>query len=74
LSSISACPTNRSAPDRVKPVELLRNLKQQYVEENGWLPLEDGPDGLVVMALDPERVAASRIVARCSSARAWRGA
>jgi len=47
---------------RVKPVDLLRNLKAQYIEENGWLPLEDGPDGLVVMALDPERVAASRIV------------
>jgi hypothetical protein len=50
--------------DRIKPVELLRNLKQQYVEENGWLPLEDGKDGLVVMALDPERVASSRIVAQ----------
>jgi type II secretory ATPase GspE/PulE/Tfp pilus assembly ATPase PilB-like protein len=49
-------------PDRVKPVELLRNLKAQYVEENHWLPLEDGKDGLVVMALDPERIGASRIV------------
>jgi type II secretory ATPase GspE/PulE/Tfp pilus assembly ATPase PilB-like protein len=50
--------------DRIKPIELLRNLKQQYVEENGWLPLEDGKDGLVVMALDPERVANSRIVSQ----------
>jgi type II secretory ATPase GspE/PulE/Tfp pilus assembly ATPase PilB-like protein len=50
--------------DRIKPIELLRNLKQQYVEENGWLPLEDGKDGLVVMALDPERVASSRIVSQ----------
>jgi type II secretory ATPase GspE/PulE/Tfp pilus assembly ATPase PilB-like protein len=62
LSSHFGLPYEPFRPERVKPVELLRNLKQQYVEENGWLPLEDGPDGLVVMALDPERVAASRIV------------
>ena len=50
--------------DRVKPVELLRNLKAQYIEENQWLPLEESADGMVVMALDPERVGASRIVAQ----------
>ncbi|WP_373988305.1 ATPase, T2SS/T4P/T4SS family [Duganella sp. BuS-21] len=48
--------------DRLKPVELLKNLKRQYVEESGWLPLEDGKDGLLVAALDPERVAHSHIV------------
>ena len=47
---------------RIKPVDLLRNLKAQYIDENQWLPLEDTADGLVVMALDPERVGASRIV------------
>jgi type II secretory ATPase GspE/PulE/Tfp pilus assembly ATPase PilB-like protein len=62
LSSYFGLPYEPYRPDRIKPVELLRNLKQQYVEENGWLPLEDGKDGLVVMALDPERVGASRIV------------
>lgn len=62
LSSYFGVPYEPYRPDRIKPVELLRNLKQQYVEENGWLPLEDGRDGLVVMALDPERVAGSRIV------------
>ncbi|NVM77804.1 type II secretory ATPase GspE/PulE/Tfp pilus assembly ATPase PilB-like protein [Duganella sp. SG902] len=48
--------------DRLKPVELLKNLKRQYVEEAGWLPLEDGKDGLLVVALDPERVAHTHIV------------
>ena len=51
-------------PDRIKPIELLRNLKRQYVEESGWLPLEDGRDGLVVLATDPERTSASRIVSQ----------
>ncbi len=48
--------------ERVKPVELLRNLKRQYVEECLWLPLEENKDGLLVMATDPEQVANTRIV------------
>ncbi len=50
--------------DRIKPVDLLKNLKQQYAEQNLWLPLEDGKDGLLVLAIDPERVNASKIVAQ----------
>jgi type II secretory ATPase GspE/PulE/Tfp pilus assembly ATPase PilB-like protein len=64
LSSYFGVPYEPYREDRIKPVELLRKLKQQYIEENGWLPLEDGQDGLVVMALDPERVASSRIVSQ----------
>ncbi|MGZ3184292.1 MAG: GspE/PulE family protein [Telluria sp.] len=64
LSKFFMVPYEPFRPDRVKPVELLRNLKAQYVEENQWLPLEDGKDGLVVMALDPERVGSSRIVSQ----------
>ncbi|MYM96826.1 GspE/PulE family protein [Duganella vulcania] len=48
--------------DRIKPVELLRNLKRQYIEESGWMPLEDNKDGMLVVALDPERVANTHIV------------
>ncbi len=64
LASHFKVPYEPFRPDRVRPMDLLRNLKAQYVEENGWLPIEDGPGGLVVMALDPERTAASRIVAQ----------
>ncbi|MEW6762971.1 MAG: GspE/PulE family protein [Pseudomonadota bacterium] len=74
LATFFKLPYEPFRPDRVKPVELLRNLKAQYVEENGWLPLEDGPNGLVVLALDPERTAASRIVGQLfpKSKVAWR--
>ncbi|RZT09223.1 Type II secretory pathway ATPase GspE/PulE or T4P pilus assembly pathway ATPase PilB [Duganella sp. CF402] len=48
--------------DRLKPVDLLKNLKRQYVEESGWIPLEDNKEGLLVAALDPERVAHTHIV------------
>lgn len=49
-------------PDRLKPVYLLKHLKAQFVEDNLWLPLDENQNGLLVLALDPERVRASRIV------------
>ena len=47
---------------RIKPVFLLRNLKAQYVEDNQWLPLDEDKNGLLVLALDPERIRSSKIV------------
>jgi len=47
--------------DRIKPMDLLKNLKREYVDANQWLPIDDGKDGLVVMCLDPERIRSSRI-------------
>ncbi len=49
-------------PDRIKPMDLLKNLKREYVAEHQWCPLEENPQGLLVMCLDPERVKASRVV------------
>jgi len=48
--------------DRVKPIDLLKNLKRQYIEESGWLPLDENKDGLHVMTVDPERIMQTRIV------------
>ncbi|GAB4396806.1 MAG: ATPase, T2SS/T4P/T4SS family [Rhodoferax sp.] len=39
-------------------------LKRDFIEEQGWIPLEETPAGLVVMCLDPEAVRSSRIVAQ----------
>lgn len=47
--------------DRIKPVDLLKNLKRDYVESNALLPIDEGKDGLVVLSLDPERVKSQRI-------------
>ncbi|MBE7526893.1 MAG: Flp pilus assembly complex ATPase component TadA [Burkholderiales bacterium] len=52
----------RHRPDRIKPMDLLRNLKREFVESSSWLPIDEGNDGLVVLALDPERIKALRIV------------
>src|SRR5687768_11490298 len=49
--------------DRVKPMDLLKNLKREYVEANQWLPIDDTKEGLAVLCLDPERIRSSRIAA-----------
>ncbi len=49
-------------PERIKPLFLLKHLKAQFVEDKQWLPLDDGKDGMLVLALDPERVRASGMV------------
>ncbi|WP_081908791.1 ATPase, T2SS/T4P/T4SS family [Ferriphaselus sp. R-1] len=47
--------------DRIKPADLLKNLKREYVASSGWVPLEENQDGLVVLTPDPERTRASRL-------------
>lgn len=49
-------------PDRIRPSDLLKNIKRDYVETNQWLPVDETKDGLIVISPDPERVQASRIV------------
>jgi type II secretory ATPase GspE/PulE/Tfp pilus assembly ATPase PilB-like protein len=48
-------------PERIKPMDLLKNLKREYVEANQWLPIDDTKEGLIVLCLDPERIRSSRI-------------
>ncbi|HJW23832.1 MAG TPA: ATPase, T2SS/T4P/T4SS family [Rhodocyclaceae bacterium] len=47
--------------DRIKPMDLLRNIKREYVDESRWLPLEENQDGVVILSPDPERVRNSRV-------------
>jgi type II secretory ATPase GspE/PulE/Tfp pilus assembly ATPase PilB-like protein len=61
LSKFFGVPYEPFKPDRVKPADLLRNLKREYVEANQWVPIDDGRAGLVVLCLDPERIRSSRI-------------
>src|SRR5580765_6932819 len=61
LSKFFGVPYEVYKSDRVKPAELLKNLKRDYVEQNLWLPIDDSRDGLVVICLDPERIRSSRI-------------
>ena len=49
-------------PERLKPSELLRNLKREYVESSHWVPIEETQEGVVILTTDPERIQASRVV------------
>ncbi|MDX8378826.1 MAG: GspE/PulE family protein [Gallionella sp.] len=48
--------------DRIKPSDLLRNLKREYVESSHWLPIEEIQEGVVILTTDPERIQGSRVV------------
>jgi hypothetical protein len=48
--------------DRIKPPDLLKNIKRDYAVLNHWVPIEDSKAGVVIMSTDPERVRNSRMV------------
>lgn len=47
--------------DRIRQPDLLKHIKREYVEQNGWLPLEETQEGLVVLTVDPEKIRSVRI-------------
>ena len=47
---------------RIRSEMLHGSLKREFIEEQGWIPLEESPDGLVIMCKDPEAVRGSRVV------------
>ncbi|MBG9388892.1 GspE/PulE family protein [Caenimonas aquaedulcis] len=47
---------------RIRSEQLHGSLKREFLQEQGWIPLEESPEGLVVMCLDPEATRGSRIV------------
>jgi type II secretory ATPase GspE/PulE/Tfp pilus assembly ATPase PilB-like protein len=61
LSKFFGVPYEPFKQDRIKPMDLLKNLKREYVEGNLWLPIDDAKEGLSVLCLDPERIKSSRI-------------
>lgn len=62
LSSFFGVPYEPYKADRIKPAELLKNLKREYVESTHWIPIEETQEGLVILTTDPERTQASRVV------------
>ncbi len=50
------------SPTRIRSEMLHGALKREFVAAQAWIPLEETPEGLVIMCLDPEAVRGSRIV------------
>jgi type II secretory ATPase GspE/PulE/Tfp pilus assembly ATPase PilB-like protein len=62
LSVFFGVPYEPFRNERVKPLDLLRNLKREYVQQSQWIPLEETPGGLLILSTDPEQAIASRVV------------
>jgi len=62
LAKFFAVPYEPWTEGRIRSEILHGALKREFLEEQGWIPLEESPAGLVIMCLDPEAVRSSRIV------------
>ena len=47
---------------RIRSEMLHGPLKREFIEQQGWIPLEETTDGLVIMCVDPEAVRGARVV------------
>jgi len=62
LSKFFGVPYEAFNAGRIRSEMLHGALKREFIEEQGWIPLEEAPEGLVIMCMDPEAVRGSRVV------------
>jgi type II secretory ATPase GspE/PulE/Tfp pilus assembly ATPase PilB-like protein len=62
LAAYFGVPYEPYKADRIKPLDLLKNISREFAESSGWVALEDTKDGLIVVTTDPEKVRGSRMV------------
>ena len=62
LGKFFGVPYEPFKPERIRPAGLLKNLKREFIEQHQWLPIEEGQDGVVILATDPEQVKNARVI------------
>ena len=62
LSKFFGVPYEPFNAGRIRSEMLHGALKRDFVVGQGWVPLEESPQGLVIMCVDPEAVRGSRVV------------
>ncbi|MFZ1605659.1 MAG: ATPase, T2SS/T4P/T4SS family, partial [Rhodoferax sp.] len=62
LGKFFGVPYEAFNPSRIRSEMLHGALKREFMVEQGWIPLEESPEGLVIMCMDPEAVRGSRVV------------
>jgi type II secretory ATPase GspE/PulE/Tfp pilus assembly ATPase PilB-like protein len=62
LAAYFGVPYEAFKADRVKPVDLLRNMSREFIESSMWVPIDDTPEGIIVLTVDPEKIRGSKIV------------
>lgn len=62
LSRFFNVPYEPYKSDRIRPMDLMKNIRREYVEQNHWLPVEEGPEGILILTTDPDQVKGARVV------------
>ena len=62
LAKFFGVPYEPFSAGRIRSEMLHGSLKREFIEQQGWLPLEESPEGLVIMCVDPEAALSSRVV------------
>ena len=62
LAAYFGVPYEPFKPERVKPIDLLKNMSREFVESSMWVPVDDTKDGIMVLTPDPERIRGSKVV------------
>ena len=62
LAKFFGVPYEPFNPGRIRSEMLHGSLKREFAEGQGWIPLEESPEGLVIMCLDPEATRGARVV------------
>jgi type II secretory ATPase GspE/PulE/Tfp pilus assembly ATPase PilB-like protein len=62
LAKFFGVPYEPFNPGRIRSEILHGSLKREFTEGQGWIPLEESPEGLVIMCLDPEATRGARVV------------
>jgi type II secretory ATPase GspE/PulE/Tfp pilus assembly ATPase PilB-like protein/GAF domain-containing protein len=62
LSRFFGVPYQPFHPGYVRIETLHGVLKREFVQEQGWIPLQETPEGLLVLCRDPEAVRGARMV------------
>ncbi|MBI4204978.1 MAG: Flp pilus assembly complex ATPase component TadA, partial [Betaproteobacteria bacterium] len=62
LASYFGVPYEPFKPDRIKPIDLLKNMSREFIESSMWVPVDDSKDGIVVLTVDPEKIRGSKVV------------
>jgi type II secretory ATPase GspE/PulE/Tfp pilus assembly ATPase PilB-like protein len=48
--------------DRVKPMDLMKNMSREFVESSLWIPIDESKDGIMILTTDPEKIRGSKVV------------
>ena len=62
LSKFFSVPYEPFKPGRMRIEQLHGALKRDFLVQQGWIPLEDSPEGLIILCTDPESVRGARVV------------